>query len=110
MAVARAALLKPLKEIPLTINQRALVIGGGVAGMNAALNLADQGYDTVIVEKEPELGGNVRKLYHTIQGEDVQKYLVGLIRRVEAHERDPGPHQRPGGGFQRLQGELRPRK
>ena len=87
MAVARASLLKPLKEIPLTINQRALVIGGGVAGMNAALNLADQGYDTVIVEKEPELGGNVRKLYHTIQGEDVQKYLVGLIRRVEAHER-----------------------
>ena len=87
MAVARAGLLRPLKEIPLTINQRALVIGGGVAGMNAALNLADQGYDTVIVEKEAELGGNVRKLYHTIQGDDVQKYLVGLIRRVEAHER-----------------------
>ena len=87
MAVARASLLKPLVEIPLTINQRALVIGGGVAGMNAALNLADQGYDTVIVEKEPELGGNVRKLYHTIQGEDVQKYLVSLIRRVETHDR-----------------------
>jgi heterodisulfide reductase subunit A len=87
MAVARASLLKPLVEIPLTINQRALVIGGGVAGMNAALNLADQGYDTIIVEKEPALGGNVRKLYHTIEGEDVQKYLVNLIRQVESHEK-----------------------
>jgi heterodisulfide reductase subunit A len=87
MAVARASLLKPLVEIPLTINQRALVIGGGVAGMNAALNLADQGYDTIIVEKEQSLGGNVRKLFHTIQGEDIQKYLVNLIRRVESHNK-----------------------
>jgi len=87
MAVARASLLKPLVEIPLTVNQRALVIGGGVAGMNAALNLADQGYETIIVEKEAGLGGNVRKLYHTIEGEDVQKYLVSLIRRVEAHDK-----------------------
>ena len=43
MAVARASLLKPLVEKPLTINQRALVIGGGIAGLNAALNLGDQG-------------------------------------------------------------------
>jgi heterodisulfide reductase subunit A-like polyferredoxin len=87
MAIARASLLKPLVEIPLTINQRALVIGGGVAGLNAALNLGDQGYDTIIVEKEPELGGNARKLFHTIEGEDIQKYLASLIRRVEAHDK-----------------------
>ncbi len=87
MAIARASLLKPLVEIPLTINQRALVIGGGMAGINAALNLGDQGYETIIVEKEPELGGNARKLFHTIEGEDIQKYLASLIRRVEAHDK-----------------------
>ncbi len=43
MAVARASLLKPLMEKPLTINQRALVIGGGIAGLNAALNLGGPG-------------------------------------------------------------------
>ncbi len=56
MAVARAATLAsaPGKEIP--VNQRALVVGGGVAGMNAALGLADQGFEVVLVEKEEESG------------------------------------------------------
>ena len=56
MAVGRASLLKPLIERPLTINQRGLIIGGGVAGMNAALNLANQGFEAIILEKNPELG------------------------------------------------------
>ena len=68
MAVARAACSKPLMEKPLTVNQRAVVIGGGVAGMNAALNLADQGFETIVLEKEKELGGNARKIHHTIEG------------------------------------------
>ncbi|MDI6853293.1 MAG: NAD(P)-binding protein [Deltaproteobacteria bacterium] len=87
MAVARASLLKPLVEIPLEINQRALVLGGGVAGMNAALNLADQGFETIIVEKEPQLGGLARRVQHTIEGLDVQAYLDGLIERVQNHEK-----------------------
>jgi len=65
MAVARAGLLKPLKEKKIPINRRALVIGGGVAGMNAALGLADQGFEVVIVEKEPQLGGLARQLTTT---------------------------------------------
>ncbi|MBM4284157.1 MAG: CoB--CoM heterodisulfide reductase iron-sulfur subunit A family protein [Deltaproteobacteria bacterium] len=85
MAVARATLLKPLVEVPLTINQRALVLGGGVAGMNAALNLADQGFETILVEKEKELGGLARRVHHTIEGLDVQAYLDDLIARVRAH-------------------------
>jgi len=56
MAVARAGILKPLKEKKISINRRALIVGGGVAGMNAALGLANQGFETVIVEKEPQLG------------------------------------------------------
>ncbi|MFZ5450007.1 MAG: NAD(P)-binding protein [Thermodesulfobacteriota bacterium] len=87
MAVARASLLKPLAEKPLTINQRALVIGGGVAGLNAALNLGDQGFDTILLEKEPQLGGMARRVHKTIEGMDVQTYLDGLIERVKAHEK-----------------------
>jgi heterodisulfide reductase subunit A-like polyferredoxin len=85
MAVARASLLKPLVEKPLTIDQRALVIGGGAAGLNAALNLADQGYETYLVEKEKELGGVAWKIHHTIEGLDVYKYLDSLIKQVKAH-------------------------
>ncbi len=87
MAVARASLLKPLVEIPLEVNQRALVLGGGVAGMNAALNLADQGFETIIVEKEPQLGGLARRVQHTIEGLDVQSYLDGLSERVKNHDK-----------------------
>jgi heterodisulfide reductase subunit A-like polyferredoxin len=87
MAVARASLLKPLTEKPLTINQRALVIGGGVAGLSAALNLGDQGFETILLEKEPELGGIARRVHKTIEGLDVQTYLDGLIERVKAHEK-----------------------
>ena len=87
MAVGRASLLKPLIERHLEINQRALIIGGGVAGMNAALNLANQGFEAVIVEKNPELGGLARRVHHTIEGVDVQAYLDELIREVKSHEK-----------------------
>ncbi|HEX9883559.1 MAG TPA: NAD(P)-binding protein, partial [Desulfobaccales bacterium] len=87
MAVARASLLKPLVEKPLTVNQRALVIGGGVAGLNAALNLADQGFETIVLEKEAELGGNARKVHHTIEGMDVKAYLDRLINQVRTHDK-----------------------
>ncbi len=87
MAAARASLLKPLAETPLTINQRALVIGGGIAGMNAALNLADQGFETIVLEKEDRLGGNAWRIHHTIEGQDVQAYLQELIEKVRAHDK-----------------------
>ncbi len=85
MAVARASLLKPLVEKPLTINQRALVIGGGVAGLNAALNLGDQGFETIVLEKDEQLGGNARNVHHTIEGLEVAAYLDGLIEKVKSH-------------------------
>ncbi|RJR41399.1 MAG: CoB--CoM heterodisulfide reductase iron-sulfur subunit A family protein [Desulfobacteraceae bacterium] len=82
MAVARAASLKPLNERIINVIQRALVIGGGVAGMNSALDLARQGFDVTLVEKEPELGGFSRRLHHTIEGGDVQGYLKKLTAEV----------------------------
>ena len=84
MSVARAALLKPLHDKKVEIKQGGLVIGGGIAGMTAALNLAQQGYDAVLIEKEDELGGMVRKINHTIDGKDVQAYLDDLIAAVKA--------------------------
>jgi heterodisulfide reductase subunit A-like polyferredoxin len=87
MAVARAATLHPLQEKVIPVNPRALVIGGGVAGMNAALAVADQGYETILVEKEERLGGMANRLHATIEGWDVQRYLKELTERVRTHPR-----------------------
>jgi len=87
MAVARAVRLEPLEERPLAIRQRGLVIGGGVAGLNAALSLAEQGFETIIIEKEKELGGMARFLQHTIEGMDVPAYLERLVEAVSGHEK-----------------------
>ncbi|PQP33474.1 hypothetical protein C6A37_12730, partial [Desulfobacteraceae bacterium SEEP-SAG9] len=56
-------------------------------GMNAALGLADQDFEVVIVEKEPQLGGLSRQLTTTIEGEDIQRYLLELVERVKDHEK-----------------------
>ncbi len=86
MAVARATTLEPLSEKIIPVNQRALVIGGGVAGMNAALGLADQGFETILVEKEAVLGGMANQLTKTIEGNDVRDYVTGLTDRVAAQD------------------------
>ncbi len=62
MGVEKARLLQPLEPRPQPVIQKALVIGGGVAGMAAAANLARQGFETHLVEREQELGGNLRRL------------------------------------------------
>jgi heterodisulfide reductase subunit A len=85
MSVARASLLEPLQEFDLPVDKRALVVGGGVAGMTSALSIADQGHEVHLVEKETELGGTARKLHYTLEGLDVQAYLRDLIRKVYQH-------------------------
>jgi heterodisulfide reductase subunit A2 len=85
MAVATAALQPPLKEFDLPITKAGLIIGGGVAGMEAALGLADQGYKVDLVEKKTFLGGHARKLNHTWNGEVVQPYVNALVQRVTGH-------------------------
>jgi heterodisulfide reductase subunit A-like polyferredoxin len=85
MSVARADTLAPLAEKKIPVIQRGLVIGGGVAGMNAALGLADQGYEVVLVEKEDELGGLAKRLTATIEGAKIEDYLKDLIQKVTSH-------------------------
>ena len=87
MAVGRAATLYPLSEKVVPINKQALVIGGGIAGMNASLGLAKQGFNVVMLEKDIQLGGYARMLHHTIEGEDIQAYLERLIQEVMAEEK-----------------------
>ena len=65
MAVAKVALLQPAEEIQVPINRRALIIGGGVAGIQAALDLADTGYKVFLVEKEPSIGGMMARIDKT---------------------------------------------
>jgi heterodisulfide reductase subunit A-like polyferredoxin len=86
MAVARARLLEPLHKRPLSLQHAALVVGGGVAGMTAALSLADQGFPVTLVERSPELGGWGRKLSASVSG-DPASFVQGLIQRVRSHER-----------------------
>ncbi|MDI6799762.1 MAG: FAD-dependent oxidoreductase [Actinomycetota bacterium] len=86
MAVARAAKLKPLAKVSSPIKRRALVVGGGAAGMTAALGLAEQGIAVDLVEKEAELGGNLRFIRYTLEGADPKAYLGELIERTKGND------------------------
>ena len=85
MSVARACHLEPLQEFDLPVNKAALVVGGGIAGMNCALSIANQGHETYLVEKEKELGGIARNIHYTLEGLDVKAYLQDLTRKVYRH-------------------------
>jgi heterodisulfide reductase subunit A-like polyferredoxin len=85
MAIARARRLAPLQKSKMEVVSNGLVIGGGVSGMAAALNLADQGFQVYLVEKEEILGGNAHAIEKTIHGEEVKPFLDEMVRRVEAH-------------------------
>ena len=83
MAVAKAQRLKPLPEQSVPVTRRALIIGGGVAGMTAALNLSAQGFESVIVEREKSLGGNLGLLTHTLASDETKAHLKTLVDRVK---------------------------
>ena len=85
MAVAKAQMLEPLQTRFVPIIKSALVIGGGVAGISSALELAGQGYDVYLVEREKELGGNLRHIHYLLNGEKPQEELKKLIQRIEDH-------------------------
>ncbi len=65
MAVAKARLLKPLETMEVPVTKNALVIGGGIAGINATLNLADMGFKVYLVEKYESIGGHMAQLDKT---------------------------------------------
>ena len=87
MAVARSRLLAPLHTRPQSLQHTALVIGGGIAGMTAALNLARQGFGVYLVERESRLGGQARRLGRRVRGGDPSELVQSLEEAVRAEER-----------------------
>jgi heterodisulfide reductase subunit A-like polyferredoxin len=91
MAVARAVKLEPLKVSQVNVNNAALIIGGGAAGINAALTLADQGFPVHLIERNGHLGGNLRNLRYFIQTDGYRKkwtpqeYLAEIVYQVKNH-------------------------
>ena len=85
MSVARACHLEPLQEFDLPVDKRALVVGGGIAGMTSALSIANQGHEVYLVEKQKNLGGIARKIHYTLEGKDVQAFLRDLTKEVFQH-------------------------
>jgi heterodisulfide reductase subunit A len=83
--VSRALRLEPLTDQTYSVDPRALVIGGGLAGMSAALTLADQGFSVCLVEKDTHLGGFARHLTETLEGDSPQKLVRTLGDRVRRH-------------------------
>jgi heterodisulfide reductase subunit A len=85
MAVNKARNIQPLERIKLGVTSKTLVLGGGITGMVAALNFANQNFETYLVEKEKELGGFARNIYTTLEGGNVQEFLTDLIEKVRTH-------------------------
>jgi len=99
MAVAKARKLRPIPRCTFEVDRRALVIGGGLAGMTAALSIAEQGFEVMLVEREEELGGNLRHISVGLpdaspklqtpnpKSGDPQELLWRTIEAVSAHPR-----------------------
>ncbi len=87
MAVSKVALMQPLPEAELNVNQTALVIGGGISGMTAAKSLASQGYVTHLIETDDQLGGNARRIFKTVAGDLVKDKLAGMVQALEGDDR-----------------------
>jgi len=87
MTVAKVRLLEPLQRRKVSVNHSALVIGGGLSGMNAALEIAEQGYEVHLVEKEKQLGGNLKRIHFLFNGEKPQEQLTFLIERVKGNDK-----------------------
>lgn len=86
MAVTKSTLQYPISSIQSPISKRGLVIGGGLAGLTAALELAELGFGVDLVEREAELGGVLRTAHYTLEGGKPQELLGSLIEQVGANE------------------------
>ncbi len=86
MGVAKARHIQPLAEQTVPVITKALVIGGGVAGMTAAMNIADQGFHCTLIEKNDTLGGNLNRVQHTVKGEKVPELFKQLSAKVKKNK------------------------
>jgi len=87
IGVGRAATLEPIYKSSIPPHRRALVIGGGISGMTAALSIADSGFDVVLVEKAGSLGGNLQKVHYLVEGDNPNSLLRDQVNRIISHSR-----------------------
>lgn len=87
MGVAKARHIQPLLEQTVPVTPQAVIIGGGIAGLTAAENMANQGYHCYLIEKNDRLGGHVAKMRNTLNGENIATMLKDLVKRVEKHKK-----------------------
>ncbi|MGD0507736.1 MAG: FAD-dependent oxidoreductase, partial [Terriglobales bacterium] len=103
MALAKSRLLQPLHRQTVRVEKSALVIGGGLSGMTAALALARQGFDVYLVEREHELGGSLRHTYYLLNGENPQDELVRLREEIAQNSRI---HLFTGAAIEKIEGTI----
>ena len=87
MGIAKARHIQPLPEQTVPVTDKALVLGGGVAGLTAALTLAEQGFHTYVVEREDKLGGHLLHLAYTLQGDTVGTVLSELADKIKKNKK-----------------------
>jgi len=85
MTIAKLGLAEPIKREVISLAKSGLVVGGGIAGLTAALHLAKQGVEVHLLEKTDQLGGIARRAYFSWKGENVQAFLKKLIDEVVNH-------------------------
>ncbi|MHC1726172.1 MAG: CoB--CoM heterodisulfide reductase iron-sulfur subunit A family protein [Syntrophobacteraceae bacterium] len=86
MAVAKATLLEPQEDIVSSLVKKAMVLGGGIAGVSSALALADMGIEVALVEREAELGGLLRRVSRIgPTGESASELVMEMAMRVKNH-------------------------
>ena len=85
MSIARAYYLEPLEGTSLEVNQSAIIIGGGMTGMTAALSLADQGFKVNIIERKNQIGGHFLNMHFTLECDDVSDFVTSLVKRTQDH-------------------------
>jgi len=86
MGVARAAFITPPKTKNVPVEKRALIVGGGLAGLESALAVAGSGFPVTLVERQDKLGGNTSHVLRTWQGFDVQEHLKAVISKIEKNK------------------------
>jgi len=87
VAAGRVVAAQPVHKLEFKTQRSALIIGGGLSGMTAALAIADSGYDVHLVERTEVFGGHLQNMYYVAEGDNPRRLGRDLVNRIQAHQR-----------------------